>query len=64
MNGEILNFRTLAKLHSIDKAKTTIEKHIKVNKRCLQEKLEPDIKNILELEMKYDKELLKILNLQ
>ena len=64
MNGEILGFKTTIKLNNIDKAINRIKKDIKINERCLEEKMPNDMKELIKLQIKYDKELLDILNLQ
>ncbi len=63
MNGEFLNFKTLMKLHNMEKAVAKIKKDLQVNQRCLQEKMPDDLKRVIELQVKYDNELLKLLDL-
>lgn len=61
MNGEILSFKTTMKLNNIDKAIKRINKDIDVNERCLKEEMPDDLRRVIELQIEYDYELLKIL---
>ena len=63
MNGEILNFKTTMKLHNMERAVQKIKKDLQVNQRCLQEKMPDDLRKVIELQVKYDNELLKLLDL-
>ena len=63
MNGEILSFKTTMKLHNMERAVKKIKKDLQVNPRCLQEKMPDDLRKVIELQVKYDNELLKLLDL-
>ena len=63
MEGEFLNFKTLMKLHNMEIAVGKIKKEIAVNERCLQEKMPDDLRKVIELQINFEKGLLKLLDL-
>ena len=63
MTGEFLNFKTLMKLHNMEIAVGKIKKEIAVNERCLKEKMPDDLRRVIELQIEFEKKLLKLLDL-